>query len=73
MTINRDLLKVDYDDNNNVTILKEKVKGNKQISLPVNKLIVWQYKEPKLLANINVDEVKNIFSKTNLSNYKNAV
>jgi len=40
MTINRDLLKVDYDDNNNVTILKEKVKGNKQISLPVNKLIV---------------------------------
>ena len=73
MTINGDLSKIDYDDNNNVTILKKKSKRNKQISLPVNKLIVWQYKKPKLLTNINVNELQNILSKANLSNYKKAV
>ena len=73
MTINGDLSKIDYDDNNNVTILKKKSKRNKQISLPVNKLIVWQYKKPKLLTNINVNELQNILSKANLSNYKKAI
>ena len=40
MTLNGDLLKVDYNDNDNVAALKEKVKGEKEISLPANELTV---------------------------------
>jgi len=40
MTLNGDPLKMDYDDNNNIAALKEKVKGKKKISLPANKFAV---------------------------------
>jgi len=33
MTLDGDLLKIDYDDNNDITALKEKVKEKKRISL----------------------------------------
>jgi len=40
MTLDGDPLKVDYDNNDDVTALKEEVKGKKEISLPANKLTV---------------------------------
>jgi len=44
MTINGNPLKVDYDDNNNVTALKEKIKikkSNNCKNVDVDRLSVW--------------------------------
>ena len=60
MTLNRDLLKMDYNDNDNIAALKEKVKGKKEISPPADKLTVWQCKKPKLLVDANVNKLKEI-------------
>ena len=73
MTLDRDLLKMDYDDNNDIAALKEKVKEKKRISLLADKLRVWQCKEPKLLANTNVDELKDILHKIDFSDHRKAV
>ena len=73
MTIDRDPLKVDYDDNDDVAALKEKVKGKKGISLPADELAVWQCKEPKLLADANVDKLEDILHKVDFSDRRKAV
>ena len=73
MTIDRDPLKVDYDDIDDVAALKEKVKGKKGISLPADELAVWQCKEPKLLADANVDELEDILHKVDFSDRRKAV
>jgi len=57
MTLNGDPLKVDYNNNDNVATLKEKVKGKKEISPPANKLTVWQFKKPKFLVDANVNKI----------------
>ena len=73
MTLNGDLLKVDYNDNDNVAALKEKVKGEKEISLPANELIVWQCKEPKLLTDANINKLEDILHKVDFFDCRKAV
>ena len=73
MTLNGDPLKVDYNDNNDVAALKEKVKGKKEISPPADKLTVWQCKKPKLLIDANVNKLKEILYKVNFSNCRKTV
>jgi len=63
------LFEVDYNDNDNITTLKEKVRRKKQIFLPTDKLIIWQCREPKLLVDINAHELKDILKKIHLSDY----
>ena len=73
MTPEEDPFKVEYDDNDDVAALKEKVKGKKGISLPADELAVWQCKEPKLLADANVDELEDILHKVDFSDRRKAV
>jgi len=73
MNLNGDLLKVDYNNNDNVAALKEKVKGEKEISLPANELTVWQCKEPKLLTDANINKLEDILHKVDFSDRRKAV
>ena len=72
MTLNGDLLKVEYDDNDDITVLKKKIKEEKPNdykNVDADHLIVWQYKEPKLLIDINVDELEDILHKIDFSDH----
>ena len=63
MTLDGDPLKVDYDDNDDVTALKDKVKGKKPNdckNVDADHLTVWQCKEPKLLTDIKAKKLENI-------------
>ena len=76
MTIDEDPFKVDYDDNDDVASLKEKIKEEMKPNLndfATNSFTVWQCKEPKLLADVNVDELKDILDKVDFSDRRKAV
>jgi len=76
MTTNGNLLKVDYDDNDDVTALKEKIKAKKSNdykNVDVDCLTVWQCKEPKLLADANVNKLEDILDKVDFSDHRKAV
>ena len=76
MTTNGNLLKVDYDNNDDVTALKEKIKAKKSNNcknVDVDCLTVWQCKEPKLLADANVNKLEDILDKVDFSNHRKAV
>jgi len=73
MTLNGDPLKVDYNDNDNVAALKEKVKGKKEISPPADKLTVWQCKKPKLFVDANVNKLEEILHKVDFSDCRKTV
>jgi len=54
---------VDYDDNDSVATLKEKVKKEMEPKLndfDANSFTVWQCKEPKLLADVNANKLEDI-------------
>jgi len=74
MTPEEDPFKVEYDDNDDVAALKEKVKEEmKPNDFAANSFTVWQCKEPKLLADVNVDELKDILDKVDFSDRRKAV
>jgi len=76
MTLDKDPFKVDYDDNDNVTALKEKVKEEKPNdykNVDADRLTVWQCKEPKLLADADFDELEDILHKVDFSDRRKAV
>ena len=54
---------VDYDDNDSVATLKEKVKKEMEPKLndfDANSFTVWQCKEPKLLADVNANKLEDV-------------
>ena len=76
MTINGNSLKVDYDDNDDVAALKEKIKikkSNNCKNVDVDRLTVWWCKKLKLLADANVNELEDVLDKVDFSNYRKAV
>ena len=63
MTLNGELFLVDYDDNDSVATLKEKIKAKKSNdykNVDADRLTVWRCKEPKLLADINAKKLENV-------------
>ena len=76
MTINGNPLKVDYDDNDDVAALKEKIKikkSNNCKNVDVDHLTIWWYKKLKLLADANVNELEDVLDKVDFSNHRKAV
>ena len=76
MTIDGNLLKVDYDDNDNVAGLKEKIKMKKSNdckNVNIDHLTVWWCKELKLLADVNVNELEDVLDKVDFSDHRKAV
>ena len=76
MTALGGLFEVEYDDNDSVATLKEKIKAKKSNdckNVDADHLTVWRCKEPKLLADANVDELEDILHKVDFSNRRKAV
>ena len=76
MTLNEDPFKVDYDDNDDITALKKKIKEEMKPNLndfAANSFTAWQCKESKLLANANVNELEDILYKVDFSNRRKAI
>ena len=76
MTALGGLFEVEYDDNDSVATLKKKVKEEKPNAcknVDTDCLTVWQCKEPKLLADANVDELEDILHKVDFSDRRKAV
>jgi len=70
------LFEVEYDDNDNIAMLKKKVKEEKPNdckNVDVDHLTVWQCKQPKLLADANVDELEDSLDMVDFSNRRKAV
>ena len=71
MTPLGNLFEVEYDDNDSVATLKKKVKEEEKPNdcknVDADCLIVWQCKEPKLVADVDTDELEDTLKKVNLS------
>ena len=76
MTPEERLFQVEYNDNDNVTTLKEKIKAKKSNdykNVDTDCLTVWQCKEPKLLANVNANNLQDILKEVDLSDHEKVV
>ena len=71
MTPLGNLFEVEYDDNDSVATLKKKVKEEEKPNdcknVDADCLIVWQCKEPKLVVDVDTDELEDTLKKVNLS------
>jgi len=76
MTPSQRLFHVYYDDNDNVATLKEKVKAKKSNAcedVNTNCLTIWQYKEPKLLTDVNANKLEDTLKKVDISDCRKVV
>ena len=76
MTIDGNPFQVEYDDNDNVAALKEKVKGKKPNdckNVDADHLTVWQCKEPKLLADVNANQLQDTLEMVDSSDREKVV
>ena len=67
---------MEYNDNDNVATLKEKIKAKKSNdykNVDADCLTVWQCKEPKLLANVNANNLQDILKEVDLSDNEKVV
>ena len=76
MTPEEDPFQVEYDDNDNVAVLKKKVKEEMKPKLDdfaANSFTVWQCKEPKLLANVNANQLQDTLEMVDSSDREKVV
>ena len=65
-----------YDDNDDVATLKEKVKAKKSNAcenINTDCLTIWQYKEPKLLTDVNANKLEDTLKKVDVSDCRKVV